>query len=62
MPPLSLGLKGSLHSRPRVDDLRFTDDQAILDQLADILTRVGIGYLGGLVWVEPNLTLTTLED
>lgn len=45
-----------------MDDLRFADDEAIFDQLADVLTRVGIGYLGGLIWVKPNLTLATLED
>jgi hypothetical protein len=46
----------------RVDDGRLLDDEAILDELLDVLARVGHGDLGGLVRVEPDLALAALED
>jgi hypothetical protein len=38
------------------------DDEAIGDQLADGGTGVGIGDLGDLIWVQPNLALATADD
>lgn len=55
-----LGLEGSLHSRARVNDLWLPDDQTVLHQLPHVLTRVGVGYFGGFIRVEPYLALPTL--
>merc|ERR1719264_734809 len=35
---------------------------AILDQLADVLARVGVGNLVNLVGIQPNLVLATFHD
>ena len=40
----------------------LADDEAILDELSDGLTRVGIGDLVLLAWVEPNLALAAADD
>lgn len=40
-------------SRPGVDDVWLADNEAILDQLLDVLSAVGQGDLAGLIWVQP---------
>ena len=37
------------------------DDQAIVDELADGLAGVGVGDLGGLIGVEPDLALAAAD-
>ena len=37
------------------------DHEAILHELADVLTRVGVGDLVDFIGVEPDLSLSTLE-
>lgn len=37
------------------------DDEAIADELADGLARVGVGDLGHLIGVEPNLALAAAD-
>lgn len=39
----------------------LADDEAILDELADGLARVGIGDFAGLVGVEPDLALSATD-
>merc|ERR1719304_34505 len=50
------------HARPGVDSDRLLDDQTILDELADVLTRVGVGNLVDLVGIQPHLVLATFHD
>lgn len=40
----------------------LADDEAIADELADGLARVGVGDLAGLVGVEPDLALAAADD
>lgn len=40
----------------------LADDEAIGDELADGLARVGVGDFAGLVGVEPDLALTTANN
>ena len=49
-------------SSPGMDSHRLPDDQAIFDQLPDLLTRVGIGDFVGFIGVQPHLLFTTAED
>ncbi len=44
-----------------MDDLRLSDDEAVLDKLPHVLTRVGISDLCGLVRVQPDLPLATFQ-
>lgn len=46
----------------RVHGNGLADDEAIRDELADGLTRVGVGDLAGLVRVEPDLALTAANN
>lgn len=39
----------------------LADDQAIADQLADGLTRIGVGDFAHLIRVEPDLALTAAD-
>ena len=41
--------------KPGVDGDGLLDDQTILDELADVLARVGVGNLVDLVGVQPHL-------
>ena len=43
------------HLLPGVDCHRLLDDQTVLDELADVLARVGVGNLVDLVGVQPHL-------
>lgn len=47
---------------PRVHGHGLADDEAIGDELADGLARVGVGDLVDLVGVEPDLALTAADD
>lgn len=58
----SLGLQKSSSTRARVDGVRLLDDGAVLVQLSDSGTRVGLSDLGGLVGVEPDLSLADADD
>ena len=58
---LALGLQMTKVTRTRVDDSGLLDHETILDQLADVLARVGIGDLVDLIGVEPHLSLSALE-
>lgn len=40
----------------------LADDESVSNQLADGLAGVGVGDLGDLIWVEPNLALTASDD
>lgn len=57
---LRVGVSTSAGTRVHGDWL--ADDKSISDQLADGLAGVGVGDLGDLVWVEPNLALTASDD
>jgi len=46
----------------RVHGDGLADDEAILDELADSLARVGVGNLAGLVGVEPDLALAAADN
>ena len=41
--------------KPGVDGNGLLDDKTILDELADVLARVGVGNLVDLVGVQPHL-------
>ena len=41
--------------KPGVDSDRLLDDKTILNELADVLARVGVGNLVDLVGVQPHL-------
>ena len=41
--------------KPGVDSDGLLDDKTILDELADVLARVGVGNLVDLVGVQPHL-------
>ncbi len=47
-------------SRVRGDGL--LDDEAIGDQLADSLARVGVGDLADLIGIQPDLVLANAQD
>lgn len=47
---------------PGVHSRRLADDEAIGNQLADSLAGVGVGDLGGLVGIEPDLALSASDD
>jgi hypothetical protein len=46
----------------RMNLSRLANNQTILDQTANVLTRVGVGDLVDFVRVDPNLAFTALED
>jgi hypothetical protein len=58
---LALGLEGAASARARVDLLGLADDEAVLDELADVLAAVGHGDFVHLIGVEPHLALAALE-
>jgi len=47
-------------ARARVHSDRLADDEAIGDELADGLTRVGVGDLVNFVRVQPDLALAAV--
>jgi hypothetical protein len=50
------------HAGPGVHSNGLLDDEAVLDKLADILPRVGVGDLVDLIGVEPDLVFAALHD
>jgi hypothetical protein len=48
-------------ARARVHGDGLLDDEAIGDELADRLARVGVGDLGHLIGVEPDLALAAAQ-
>ena len=58
VPSLPLGSLHVPNSSTRVDDGRLDNDVSIFEELADSGSGVGIGDLGGLLGVEPDLSLT----
>ena len=61
MPPLSSCRHGSPHTGLGVDDRWLADDEAIFDQLAHVLSGIGIANFGGLIGIQPDLALATLQ-
>ena len=49
-------------ARSRVGGNGLADDQAIADELADRLARVGVADLVNLIGVEPDLVLADTDD
>jgi len=49
-------------SSARVNDIRFLDDKPILNQLADVLTRVSHRDLVDFVGVHPDLPLSAFQN
>ncbi len=58
----SLGLSVGTGASAGVHGNWLADDQSIGNQLADGLAGVGVGDLGDLIWVEPNLALAASDD
>ncbi len=58
---LGLGSHESLVARLGVNSVGLADDESVLDQLADVLSAVGTANLGGLVGVQPDLSLAALQ-
>ena len=58
----ALGFQAAVDATAGVDDGWFIDNEAVLDQLADILARVGHADLGVLVRVQPDLSFPALHD
>lgn len=59
---VSLGLGQRSGSGSRVDGHRLLHNGTVSVQLSDGLTGVGAGQLGGLVRVQPDLSLTNTDD
>ena len=59
---LTTGFHVSADTGSRVHGDGLADDETILDQLAHMLARVGVGDLVVFVGVKPDLVLTALED
>jgi len=58
----TLGSSVLANTETRVRNLGLADDQTILNELANVLARVGVGDLVGFIGIEPNLSLATFED
>ena len=50
------------NTEARMHDGGLLDDEAIGEELANVLTRVGVADFGGLVGIEPDLTLAAVEN
>ena len=61
MTTLSTGLSITADTGAGVHSNGLANDQTILDQLSNVLSRVGIGDLVVFVWVKPNLVSTALQ-
>mmetsp|Transcript_10882 Transcript_10882/g.29085 ORF Transcript_10882/g.29085 Transcript_10882/m.29085 type:complete len:233 (+) Transcript_10882:38-736(+) len=62
VPPLALGLEVLPDARAGMHLDSLADDEAVLDQLADVETRVGHRDLVGLIRVEPDAAPPALLD
>lgn len=58
----TLGGSKLTDAEARVASLGLADNQTILDKLTNVLARVGIADFIGFIGIEPNLSLTALED
>jgi len=60
----SLSSCQSILPRPgaRMNGLRLLDDQTVLDQATDVLSRVGVGNFIDFVGVHPDFVAPALED
>eukprot|EP00286_Rhodomonas_abbreviata_P013350 CAMPEP_0181319304 /NCGR_PEP_ID=MMETSP1101-20121128/17494_1 /TAXON_ID=46948 /ORGANISM="Rhodomonas abbreviata, Strain Caron Lab Isolate" /LENGTH=261 /DNA_ID=CAMNT_0023426883 /DNA_START=49 /DNA_END=835 /DNA_ORIENTATION=+ len=58
---LGLGSHEPLVTGLGVDHIGLADDEPILDELADVLSAVGVSNLVGLVGVHPDLSLSALQ-
>lgn len=58
----TLGLLVGTSTGSRVASLRLADNDTIVNQLADSLTRVGFADGSGLGGIEPDLSLTNAKD
>lgn len=61
MSALGLGQDKTLVTGLGVDHIGLARDESVLDQLADVLSGVGVADLGGLVGVHPHLPLAARE-
>ena len=61
VPALPPGLGVLPDPGPRVHSHGLLDHETVLDELADVLPRVGVRNLVDLVGVQPDLTRDTLE-
>lgn len=59
---LSPGGVSFADTEARMHDGGLLDDEAIGEELADVLARVGVADFGALVGIEPDLTLAAFED
>lgn len=62
VPTFSSGEAQLAGSGSRVHGDGLADDEAIGDELADRLARVGVGYLALLIGVQPDLALAAAND
>jgi hypothetical protein len=62
MTTITLGSSTFEDTETRLRDLGLADNKTILYELTNVSTRVGVGDLIDLIGIEPNLSLTTLED
>lgn len=61
MTTLATSLGVTTNSGPGVDSHGLADNQTILDQFANVLSRIRVRDFVVLVWIEPNLVAATLE-
>ena len=62
MSTLALGFIAQLNTGTTVHDGGFFDNQTIAVQLGNVTARVGQGNFIHLIWIQPNLALSALED
>ena len=58
----SLGVVTNMHASTGVHQLVLADNETVLNELADVLARVGEGNLGNFRGVHPHSTLSALEN
>lgn len=58
----TLGLSKGSSTGSGVDTSWLLDDGTVLVELSDSLTRVGLRNLSGLIWVQPDFSLTDTND
>src|SRR5579871_5252659 len=62
MSTLSLGSVCLTNAESGMHHRGFLDDETVGVEFADVLTRVGIGDLGGLIGIKPDLAFAAAED
>merc|ERR1712137_539672 len=58
----TLGLKSLAGSVARVNNGGLADDETVLDEFADILTRIGHGDFAGFIRIQPDLAFTAIHN